>query len=251
MNEQIRQQLVAYAAAYETEDFLTADPSRFMHQVSETPDQELMAFIASCFSYGSRRLFLPKLQWILDQSQHKPDKWLRTEAYKVVVADSGENFYRLQTWHHLRQLLEALAQLIMEEGSLGRYVYNRADTAPGALKALTDYFRHWDVGQLVPKNTKSPCKRLCMFLRWMVRDASPVDLGLWTFIDKRSLLIPLDTHVQQEALRLGLIESRTAGMNTVIRLTAELRKIFPDDPAKGDFALFGYGVNNENGSQHK
>ena len=121
MNEQIRQQLVAYAAAYETEDFLTADPSRFMHQVSETPDQELMAFIASCFSYGNRRLFLPKLQWILDQSRHKPDKWLRTEAYKVVVADSGENFYRLQTWHHLRQLLEALAQLIMEEGSLGRY----------------------------------------------------------------------------------------------------------------------------------
>ena len=78
----------------------------------------------------------------------------------------------------------------------------------------------------------------------MVRDGSPVDLGLWSsFIDKRSLIIPMDTHVLQEANRLGLITSKTASMAAARKLTARLAEIFPDDPLKGDFALFGYGVN--------
>ena len=83
-----------------------------------------------------------------------------------------------------------------------------------------------------------------MFLRWMVRDSSPVDLGLWAdFIDKRSLIVPLDTHVLTEASALGLIHSRNASMSSALRLTSTLATIFPDDPLKGDFALFGYGVN--------
>lgn len=82
-----------------------------------------------------------------------------------------------------------------------------------------------------------------MFLRWMVRDHSPVDLGLWNnIIDKRSLIIPLDTHVMKEANALGLISTRTTSMPTARRLTQKLAEIFPDDPAKGDFALFGYAM---------
>ena len=83
-----------------------------------------------------------------------------------------------------------------------------------------------------------------MFLRWMVRDGSPVDLGLWADrIDKKSLIMPLDTHVLTEASRLGLITSRCTSMSAARRLTAALAEVFPDDPLKGDFALFGYGVN--------
>ena len=81
-----------------------------------------------------------------------------------------------------------------------------------------------------------------MLLRWMVRDCSPVDLGLWTFIDKRTLIIPLDTHVMEEAKRLGLLATTQPSMRTAQKLTDELRKVFPDDPLKGDFALFGYGI---------
>ena len=82
-----------------------------------------------------------------------------------------------------------------------------------------------------------------MFLRWMVRDGSPVDLGLWApQIDKRTLIMPMDTHVLQQSVRLGLLSSRTASMAAAQRLTARLARIFPDDPLKGDFALFGEGV---------
>ena len=82
-----------------------------------------------------------------------------------------------------------------------------------------------------------------MFMRWMVRDGSPVDLGLWSdIIDKRTLIIPMDTHVMQEANRLGLLKSKTATMATAMKLTESLRAVFPEDPLKGDFALFGVGV---------
>ena len=91
-------------------------------------------------------------------------------------------------------------------------------------------------------NAKSSCKRLCMFLRWMVRDGSPVDLGIWPFIDKSTLIMPLDTHVLQEARRLGLIKTKAATMSTALRLTEQLRRVFPGDPLKADFALFGSSV---------
>ena len=85
-----------------------------------------------------------------------------------------------------------------------------------------------------------------MFMRWMVRDGSPVDLGLWAgFIDKSTLVIPLDTHVVQEARRLGLLSSPCASMCAARRLTSALSEAFPGDPCRGDFALFGYGVSKQ------
>ena len=85
-----------------------------------------------------------------------------------------------------------------------------------------------------------------MFLRWMVRSDSPVDLGLWSdFIDRRTLVVPLDTHVLQEAKKLGLLKSTSASMSAARRLTASLAEAFPEDPSRGDFALFGYGVSGE------
>jgi uncharacterized protein (TIGR02757 family) len=85
-----------------------------------------------------------------------------------------------------------------------------------------------------------------MFLRWMVRSDSPVDLGLWSdMIDPATLIIPLDTHVMQQAHRLGLLQTVTASMRTAVHLTERLADVFPGDPVKGDFALFGYGVNNK------
>lgn len=82
-----------------------------------------------------------------------------------------------------------------------------------------------------------------MFLRWMVRDGSPVDAGLWSgFMDRSTLVIPVDTHVAQEARRLGLVSGPCASMRAARRLTAALAEAFPGDPCRGDCALFGAGV---------
>lgn len=92
----------------------------------------------------------------------------------------------------------------------------------------------------------SACKRLAMFLRWMVRTDGIVDLGIWrTAVHPRQLIIPLDTHVHQISLRLGLTGQKTATLRTAREITDALAKVFPDDPCLGDFALFGYDINQE------
>lgn len=99
----------------------------------------------------------------------------------------------------------------------------------------------------VPQKGASANKRTNMFLRWMVRTGSPVDAGLWTWFSPADLLIPLDTHVLRQAKKFGLISERSAATEKTAReLTDALKRIWPDDPCRGDFALFGTGVSGEN-----
>ena len=99
----------------------------------------------------------------------------------------------------------------------------------------------------VPQKSASANKRTNMFLRWMVRTNSPVDAGLWTWFLPADLLIPLDTHVLRQAKNFGLISERSAATEKTAReLTDALKRIWPDDPCRGDFALFGAGVSGEN-----
>ena len=243
--DDIKKLLWQYAEEYETAEFLPDDPSWFMHQVEGEDNQETVAFIASCLSYGSRKQFMPKIQFFLDVSKNNVYDWLQSGRFKHDVPDDDERcFYRLYTWHTMYALLVAMNKMLREYGTIGRYVQSQATDGFIAVKCITDYFSSMGIETIIPKNTTSACKRVCMFLRWMVRDSSPVDLGLWSgFIDKRTLIIPMDTHVLQEANRLGLINAKTASMSVARNLSAKLAEIFPEDPLKGDFALFGYGVN--------
>ncbi len=88
----------------------------------------------------------------------------------------------------------------------------------------------------------SACKRLNMYLRWMVRrDKNGVDFGLWKHIAPAQLVCPVDIHVSRVAARLGLIQSADANWKTAVELTSQLRLMDPSDPVKYDFALFGLG----------
>ncbi|MCF0208406.1 MAG: TIGR02757 family protein [Bacteroidaceae bacterium] len=236
-----RKLLIELAEKYETADFIKGDPSWFMHQVEGDGNKEAIAFIASCFSYGSRKQFMPKVQLLLDDSKGNVCQWLMAADYKAVVPENDACFYRLYTNRMVLDLLERLAECYRESGSLKNLLIEKnVSTALDALEVLTKTFG----GKIVPKNTASSCKRLCMFLRWMVRTDSPVDLGLWAdIVDKKTLIMPLDTHVMQQANRLQLIETKATSMSTALKLSKEVAKFFPDDPLKADYALFGYGVN--------
>ena len=242
-----RELLRRYAEQYETREFLEGDPSWFMHQVSGRDNQEAMAFIAASLSYGSRRQFMKKIQEILDWSRGDVDQWVREGLYAEHLNPGDKTcFYRLYTCDTMYRFLHTYQQLLKERGTLGGYVSSEAKDALSAVDAICRYFAQHDISVIIPKNTQSACKRVCMFLRWMVRSGSPVDLGLWAdMIDRRTLIMPLDTHVLQQSERLGLIASRTASMATALKLSEALSTVFPDDPIKGDFALFGYGVNHQ------
>ena len=236
--------LAVYAERYENEAFLRDDPSLFMHKVEGTANRETMAFIASCLSYGSRKQFFPKIQYILDVSGGDVHEWVLSGCFDADIPDNDKCYYRLYTNHTMNVFLHALRAMLEEYGTIGGYVRATAHDGFSAVAAITAFFAGKNVGAIIPKDSSSACKRVCMFLRWMVRSGSPVDLGLWSdFIDRRTLIIPMDTHVVQEANALGLLNGKCASMSAARRLTARLAQVFPDDPMKGDFALFGYGVN--------
>ena len=180
---------------------------------------------------------------VMGSAEGEPDTWVREGEYRRVLEEDDRScFYRLYSKGLMARFLTACRQLLNEGGSLGDFV-PEGETIH-ALEAFCRWFSERGLSVIVPKDTTSSCKRLCMFMRWMVRDNSPVDLGLWADkIDRKSLIIPMDTHVLTEAGKLGLVNSRTASMSAARRLTAALAQVFPDDPLKGDFALFGYGVN--------
>lgn len=241
---QIEKILRDLAEKYETPDFINGDPSWFMHQVEGIPNIETTAFVASALSYGSRSQFMPKIQYLLECADYDIYKWIVSGKYNKDIPADNECFYRLYRRKDMNILLASLCKLLKEHETIGDYIKNNSSTGLEAVIALTNWFAYNESGGIIPKNTTSACKRICMFLRWMVRDNSPVDLGLWShFIDKRSLIMPMDTHVVQEAISLELIRTKSASMTNAIKLTQRLSQIFPDDPLKGDFALFGYGVN--------
>ena len=246
MEQSLIQRIRSLADKYETAEFLKADPSSFMHRISGAANQEALAFLASCLSYGSRKQFFPKIQFLLDASRGETDRWVRSGEWRNDIVDSTECYYRLYTCHDIHGLISAYESMLGEYGSMRQYVAANAATGIEAVAAICRYFAANGADKIIPKTTASACKRVCMFLRWMVRGNSPVDLGLWAdIIDRRTLIMPLDTHVVQEAQRMGLLQSRAASMAAARRLTGAMLEIFPDDPLKGDFALFGLGVDEE------
>lgn len=246
MDKKIKDIITELANRYETADFLLSDPSRFMHEVQGDANREATAFVASCLSYGSRKQFFPKINFLLQQSHGQMHQWIAQRLYHDTIPDTDECYYRLNTCHDLRAMLDAYSLLMHDYGSLKAFVRHNAADTPEAIATICRYFADKDSTSLVPRNTTSACKRVCMFLRWMVRDGSPVDLGLWAdIIDKRTLVMPLDTHVVQESVALGILHTRTASMSAARKLTETMLEIFPDDPLKGDFALFGLGTDTE------
>lgn len=240
----VRDTLISNAAKYETAEFIQGDPSWFMHQVSGDANQEAMAFVASGLSYGSRQQFMKKIQLLLDASGGQMAAWIADGAFADILPEGGsKSFYRLYTEEHMNAFLTRYRAMLQEFGTMGQMVRGLGSkNAFDAIEAICRYFG--GSSPVIPKDASSACKRVCMFLRWMVRNGSPVDLGLWAdAIDRRTLIIPMDTHVLQQSARLGLISGKSTSMAAARKLTAALSEVFPDDPLKGDFALFGYGVN--------
>ena len=246
LSPRIKTLLRRLSARYESEAFVEDDPIRFL-RTATGPGVETTAFVAACLSYGSRKQFLPKIQEVVDMAGGDVHGWILGGRYaRRFRAGDGRSFYRLFSHGKMHGLFAALRGLLRRHGSHGAFLReNGATTAPAALCALGGAFAG-KAAPIVPKDCTSACKRLCLFLRWMVRDGSPVDYGLWSdWFDKGSLIVPLDVHVLRQARRLGLVGTNTATMRTALEITARLAEAFPGDPCRGDFALYGLGIDEE------
>ncbi len=260
ISDELKIKLRTLADRYEVASFTEADPSQFLkwYKPEEgrgtTADVEVASFIAAMLAFGSRKQFIPKIRQILetsDRSLGSVSEWLRAGAYKKDFPHGEAKFYRFYSYDDMQVFFGELAEVLNTAGSLGEYVRSAVvdakNTVVEPVETTADISTlisaAFPNSAIVPKGRSSANKRIHMFLRWMVRRDSPVDLGLWEWADPALLIIPLDVHVMQEAEKLGLIpEGAAASRKTAECLTAALADVFPGDPCRGDFALFGLGV---------
>ncbi len=239
MKEEIRQILVEAADRCECAAFIEGDPVQFPHRYTDRRDIEVSAFIAAWMAYGSRKVFLG----VLDRLHSMMDA--AGGPYRYVTMGAWRNqdavgcLYRFYKWTDFSMLCARMADVYSRMESLEDLFIPGEPLEKGVLNLCREF--EGVNGIPVPGST-SANKRLYMFLRWMVRKGSPVDFGIWTRISPAQLLVPVDTHVYATAKALGLTSRSSADLKTSIEITAQMAQIWPDDPARGDFALYGSQV---------
>ena len=251
----INDNLKSWADRYETADFIGNDPVQIPHryknanvpvefygdsirpEIAEKVNIEISAFFTAWVAFGNRKSIIAKADFI-DRVlfQGNPFKYIIGESWKQ-YAGSMENFYRFFTYGDFHNLCERYNKILVSWLTLEDAILAQPNRENG-LAALQSLFG--EVEGIPNEASESACKRLCLFLRWMCRKNSPVDFGIWTVCEPKNLIIPLDVHVHKLALKLGLTKRKSTDIVTAIEITDRLAQVFPEDPSRGDFALFGY-----------
>ena len=236
---------IELAEKYEVKSFINDDPIQFCYKYKDKKDIEIAGIISSWLAYGMRKVFILKIDHILtDVMDNKPYEYIMNGDWNKYKDDYG-CLYRMTTWHNFAMLCEKLRGVYLNNKDLEDAVLNnfvdKNTHFKYYFKSLCDLLS----GETMIPTAKSLStnKRMNMFLRWMVRKDSEVDLGLWKELKQDQLLIPCDTHVLNTAKELGIIDKSYEILSYVIRLTKYAKKVFPNDPSKMDFALYGYGIN--------
>lgn len=243
---------------YETPDFIKDDPIQFIHRGKSKEDSELLGFISSLFAYGNRKMFIKKLEEIFAKAEGDITGFIKNGDFSSLRGVE----YRFSKENDIIPIFDILSKLYNESRGLEELfeygwkltlpptpLYQEAGEISMLLNTVVDYFyarAPKTVGQgfyhMIPNpGNGGAMKRMNMFLRWMVRKP-PVDLGIWTFIKPKNLLIPLDVHVARVSRQMGLLTRKSNDFKAVIELMKPLQEFCPEDPVKYDFAMFAFGV---------
>lgn len=232
---------------YNTPDFISNDPISIPHRFHLKQEKEIMGFFAAIFAWGQRKTIINKCIELGDRMDNAP--------YDFIMHHKDSDLKRLLGFKHrtfndtdLLYSIEFMKKHYQHSDSL-EDAFLSGDNAEGYLNHFREYFF---ASEDSPKRTqkhipsprqKSACKRLNMFLRWMVRDDDRgVDFGLWKRMSPKDLICPLDLHVERTARKLNLLERDKPDWKAAVELTNNLRILDSEDPAKYDFALFGISI---------
>lgn len=232
MEQSLRDALTGWAHKYNDPVYFQEDPLVFPTEFARKlkagdaslADVEISALLSAHLAWGRRAMIVRDCGRMFDQMEWRPYDYVMNGEYR----DEEASLHRTIKWSDFAGICSRLRELYLKKDSL---------------EGLTDAeFRTLVYGQKEDK--KAANKKINMMRRWMVRDDGKVDLGLWKNTDKRTLVLPLDVHVYNQATELGLTQRKQKDIVTAQEITDVFRDIFPDDPCLGDFALFGYGVTN-------
>ncbi len=238
---------------YNQPSFIHNDPVSIPHLFSKKQDIEIAGFFASIFAWGNRTTIINKSKELMELMGMSP--------FDFIQNHSSEDLQKLMCFKHrtfnthdLLYFIEFLNYHYKKTDSLESaftdWMKPKDETVENALIGFRNYFFSFEHLKRTEKHIASPkngstCKRLNMFLRWMVRcDNKGVDFGIWKNIKPSQLIIPIDVHVARVAKHFNLLTNEKTNWQSAMELTESLRTFDKTDPVKYDFALFGLGVNN-------
>lgn len=241
---------------YNHRGLIQTDPLQFVYHYSGRADREISGFLAAALAYGRVPQIEKSLSRLFEYMGKSPFAFVRDfDARKR--AQLRDFKHRFTTGDDLSDLLELLRAVLEEFGSLEEYFargHSTADTTiiPALSKFCDSLCAAYAKGQggrisnglkylLASPTRNSACKRLNLFLRWMVRD-DDVDTGLWRSIDKARLIVPVDVHMGRLCKILGFYDRKTVSLAAATEITQSFADIEPADPVKYDFALSRIGI---------
>jgi uncharacterized protein (TIGR02757 family) len=259
MAQSLKQILDKLYRDYDFKGRIAHDPIEFPHRYKRPEDIETAGFIAACFAYGRVDLFKPVVAKVLAAMGESPyDFLLRFNAGKQKGLFSGIS-YRFNKSTDIAGLLHVLGTILRKYGGLETvflkyYTEGDATTCEG-LTGLVETILSIDTTPVYGENIRpagfvqffpspaggSACKRMNMYLRWMVRDRD-IDFGIWKNIPKDRLVIPLDVHIARISKCLGFTKRSSQDWKMAVEITAALKQLDPEDPLKYDFALCHQGI---------
>jgi uncharacterized protein (TIGR02757 family) len=241
---------------YNDRRFIATDPVEFVHRYESPRDREIAALVASSLAFGNVKQIRGSVAFALEILGPAPADRVAGSTVSALESDFRGFRHRWITGADVAALLGGVRRAIGEYGSLGALFGsmrgpNDTDVAPAAgrfVRALREAGGGYRQCLLPSPDAGSACKRLNLFLRWMVR-SDAVDPGCWHGVSPAMLLVPLDTHMHRFALRHGLTGRRAADLRAAREVTAAFREIAPEDPVKYDFALTRLGMLRDRGEE--
>lgn len=250
--QQLRERLENVYNEYNRREFIRPDPLEFLLRYSSTEDREIVGLIASGLAYGRVAQILKSTEKILDVLGPAPSAYIRDVPHKELSEVLAGFKHRFTTAFEMVSILKSASTIQKEWGLLGNMLgtlvsegtyYNALDRFVETLLEGSGM----EKCSLLPRpSLGSACKRLHLFMRWMVR-RDAVDPGGWEWISPSVLIVPLDVHMFRAAGVLGFTRRKTASYAAAFEITESFRAINPDDPVKYDFALTRMGIQ---GLQH-
>ncbi|MBR4788280.1 MAG: DUF2400 domain-containing protein [Bacteroidales bacterium] len=282
MDEILADKLRSWAERYNNPRYFAEDPiafpRRFAQMMTTTQptlgfeggewrpslqDVEIAAVFAAHFAWGRRAMIVRDCSRLFDEMLWRPYDYVMAGDYR----NDNTSIHRTVKWSEVAAICKRLRDFYAGNGSEGappktcatlgiirggtlQGGVERSETVLGGATLGTRSLEELSAAEMRTRifgqkaDPKAANKKIWMMHRWMVRRDGKVDLGLWKNSSPADLIIPLDVHVYRQASELGLVTRKSKDFDTAREITAAFEEIFPGDPAKGDFALFGYGVNN-------
>jgi len=236
---------------YNRRCFVHPDPLEFLYSYKDIRDREIAGLIASALAYGRVAQILKSVSSVLDVMNESPYLFLQNSDEKFLLQNFKQFKYRFADGKNLAALLIGVKNIIDRFGSLNKcFISGLLPDHENIFFAMTSFVNKITAsgnnpGHLVAIPKKgSACKRMNLFLRWMVRK-DRVDPGGWKGIDKSKLIVPIDTHMHKIGSIFGFTSRKQADIKTAFEITEGFKIFSPKDPVKYDFALTRFGIRDD------